>query len=177
MSTEINHSEQQMNNEFTNVIFPIGREFATIAAARTEAFNFGKRFNVAFVTGRSDQARGNLTLTCKHFGGPRKSVSQKENEEKDTDENAVKKYHKDTQKLFCDCFIKFKRSATSQNLCVVDTQHQHTHPIPRSSTTYAVYRKQDEETKALIVKILSLSTSNAAEVIMTVSYIYKILIF
>lgn len=109
-------------------------------------------------------------MTCKHFGGPR-NATVKKNTKKVADEKAVKKYHKDTQKLACKCFIKFKRSATSSNICVVDAQCQYTHPIPKYSTAYAVYRKQDEGTKVLIIKILSLSSSNAAEVVKTIRYI------
>ncbi|KAI9338061.1 hypothetical protein BD770DRAFT_448458 [Pilaira anomala] len=112
MNIEVEFPEQQQmnNDEFNIVIFPINREFPTIVAAKTEAFKFGGIYNnVPFVVGRSDPARGYLTLTCKHYGVPRIRLTQ----------------------------------------CI---------------------RKQNADTMDTIVKILSLSTSNATEVIMTVRY-------
>ncbi|KAI9347916.1 hypothetical protein BD770DRAFT_167786 [Pilaira anomala] len=168
MNTEIEFPEQQqMNDEFKNVIFPINREFPTIVAAKTEAFKFGGIYNVPFVVGRSDPARGYLTLTCKHYGVPRSMRSGTENAENTEVEETEEGYHKDTQKLSCPCYIKFKRSVKTQNIFVYEAHFEHNHPIPKSSTTYSMYRKQNADTMDTIVKILSLSTSNATEVIMT----------
>lgn len=166
--TEVNEypEQQQMNEEFENTFY-IDKEFPTLAAAKTEAFNFGRNYNVPFVVKRSDPTRGNMILTCQHFGLPRSMRADKASNEETETSVTEKQYHRDSQKLSCKCFIKFKKSRNG--VCVSDLHVQHGHPIPKSSTTYHVYRKQDSENKALIIKILSLSTSNAAEAIMTVS--------
>ncbi|KAI9330122.1 hypothetical protein BD770DRAFT_416620 [Pilaira anomala] len=168
MNTEIEFPEpQQMNDEFKKVIFPINMGFPTIVAAKTEAFKFGGIYNVPFVVGRSDPTREYLTLTCKHYGVPRSMRSGNENAENTEVEETEEGYHKDTHKLSCPCYIKFKRSVKTQNISVYEARFEHNHPIPKSSTTYSMYLKQNADTMDTIVKILSLSTSNATEVIMT----------
>ncbi|KAI9272153.1 hypothetical protein EDC94DRAFT_690580 [Helicostylum pulchrum] len=116
-------------NETFNEVFTIGKEYSTLSAAREEAFDFGKKNNIVFVT-RSSDARQKLYLCCKHGNTPRAQKKRRGAEER-------KKYRRDTQRLDCPCYIKYGKSPHGK-IMIKASSGDRNHPIPKKATTYAL---------------------------------------
>ncbi|KAI9273494.1 hypothetical protein EDC94DRAFT_655397 [Helicostylum pulchrum] len=74
MFEDVGNSDE---NETFNEVFTIGKEYSTLSAAREEAFDFGKKNNVVFVTRSSDTACQKLHLCRKHGNTPRAKKKKK----------------------------------------------------------------------------------------------------
>lgn len=164
MFESINNSNQAKT---FNEVFIVGKEYHSLSDARQEALNFGKENNVLFVTTNSNTTRQSLLLRCKHGNTPRAKKEVNEDEEK-------KKYHKDTQRFNCPCFIKYGKSSSGK--VVIRACHDgHNHPIPKKATTYALYRRQSNEVMGMILKTLALSSANPVETVMQVQTLKMLL--
>lgn len=149
--------------------FSIGKEFSNLKFARSDALKFGKIRNIAFVTTTSSNARMSLHLSCKHGNVLRV---------KNTDASAIiklingesekKKYHKDTQRSDCPCYIKYGKNPTTGKIVIKERYGVHNHPIPKNASTYAMYRKQDHKVSEMIMKILSVPFADPVGAVMSV---------
>lgn len=141
--------------------FSIGKEYINLTFARSDALKFGKINNIAFVTTTSSNARMSLHLSCKHGNTLRVKTADKGEPEK-------KKYHKDTQRSGCPCYIKYGKNPSTGKLMIKERNGLHNHPIPKNSSTYAMYRKQNHKVSEMIMKILNVPFADPVGAVMSV---------
>lgn len=178
MLAESQDDDVQMRKEFVE-LFQIGKVFESREALKQTIHEFGKRFNVVFSIANSHPSRGEFRYICKHGGlkrekGPKKDAYEECIETIDCTEGtetvtgktgkATKKktYKRELQKHECPAVINVF------NLKVKNICNEHNHPLPKSSTTYAIFRKQTPEIMERIYGILSSGAKDPVTVAMSV---------
>lgn len=144
--------------------FPIGAKFNSIDHLREQAVVCGSENNVSIVTQRSSQERKTITLACQHSGEYRKAKSAGEL----IVTTATRK--KATYKLGCPMHITASSDAFD-NIIVRGACFEHNHGLIHDRRTYSVFRKLDNDTFELAVKLLEKFTPSKT---LTVSHIYRI---
>ncbi|KAI8643917.1 hypothetical protein BD408DRAFT_414092 [Parasitella parasitica] len=141
-------SNEIMLNEFRN-LFESGKTYPTLADLRSEITNFGQKHNVVMSIKNSNFR--SIHLWCKHAGVFTK-LERKSKKANDSDK-VVKPRKKSTQRTDCQCFIKAK---LINEIWVIERSHgEHNHPIPKNRTVYSVHRRQNKQTKDLILQLLN----------------------
>jgi hypothetical protein len=133
--------------------FSVGKTFNTLEELRATAFEYGRRYNVALTTSKSDKTK--VYLICKHGGFYRKNANKKRPPPKD---NApVKTRNRMSQKSGCSCLI-YARCCKGSFWTVRKSIGEHNHPIAADPTKYAMYRSLGPAHLALVHKLLKENT-------------------
>ncbi|KAL7324962.1 hypothetical protein PS15p_210075 [Mucor circinelloides] len=126
--------------------FAIGRMFQSLEELRTEAFDYGRKYNVALTTSKSDKTK--VYLICKHGGFYRK------NNKKASDLNQnIKPRLRRSQKTGCACMI-YARCCRGSFWVIRKCIGEHNHPIADDPRAYAMYRSLSPEHLLLVHRLL-----------------------
>lgn len=135
--------------------FPVGKTFDSLEQLRKVALDYGKRYNVALTTSKSDKTK--VYLICKHGGYYRKNVNKKKPAPKDK-ATPVKTRVRKSQKSGCSCLI-YARCSKGAIWTIRKSIAEHNHPIAVDPRTYAMYRSLDSDQLAFVHKLLGENTS------------------
>ncbi|KAL9552716.1 hypothetical protein MBANPS3_003628 [Mucor bainieri] len=126
--------------------FAVGRMFQSLEELRTEAFEYGRKHNVALTTSKSDKTK--VYLICKHGGFYRK------NNKKASDLNQnIKPRLRRSQKTGCACMI-YARCCRGSFWVIRKCIGEHNHPIAEDPRAYAMYRSLSPEHLLVVHRLL-----------------------
>ncbi|KAI8369060.1 hypothetical protein BD560DRAFT_397889 [Blakeslea trispora] len=143
--------------------FSVGRMFDSLEELRTEAYEYGRKHNVALTTSKSDKTK--IYLICKHGGQYRRNTKR-------PPPGTVKPRIRKSQKTGCACMI-YARHCKGSFWVIRKSIGEHNHPVVNDETQYAMYRTltpeqlldvhrllRDHVSVALIVKSLKSKGAN-----------------
>ncbi|KAI9473893.1 MAG: hypothetical protein EXX96DRAFT_487564 [Benjaminiella poitrasii] len=125
--------------------FATGRMFQTLEELRTEAYEYGRKHNVALTTSKSDKTK--IYLICKHGGQYRKNTKRSQTNK------AVKPRIRRSQKTGCACMI-YARCCRGSFWIIRKSVGEHNHPIAEDPRTYAMYRSLSPEHLLVVHRLL-----------------------
>ncbi|KAI8641322.1 hypothetical protein BD408DRAFT_418325 [Parasitella parasitica] len=132
--------------------FAIGRMFQTLDELRNEAFEYGKKHNVALTTSKSDKTK--IYLICKHGGQYRK------NNKRPVPGKNVKPRIRSSHKIGCPCMI-YARCCRGSFWIVRKCVGEHNHPIADDPRTYSMYRCLSDEHLLVVRRLLREHVGNS----------------
>ncbi|KAI8973287.1 hypothetical protein BDF20DRAFT_881551 [Mycotypha africana] len=138
--------------------FGVGRVFESLEALRGAVFEYGKKYNVALTTSKSDKSK--VYLLCKH-GGKHRKVTKKSDitaaAAPTTPALATPKKVKTrvrlSQKTGCECMI-YARKCRDGLWMIKKSIPQHNHPIASDPAMYPMYRSLPPEYLLVVHKLL-----------------------
>ncbi|KAI8969706.1 hypothetical protein BDB01DRAFT_855566 [Pilobolus umbonatus] len=142
-STEKVDTDNALITEFYER-FSSGTMFETLQALRSAVYDYGRKYNVALTTSKSDKAK--VYLICKHGGHYRKTSKRKSDKE-------VKPRMRRSQKTGCECMI-YARCCRNSFWIIRKSVGEHNHPIAEDPRTYAMYRSLSPENLLMVHKLL-----------------------
>ncbi|KAI8353643.1 hypothetical protein EDC96DRAFT_577192 [Choanephora cucurbitarum] len=110
--------------------FSVGRMFDSLEDLRTEAYEYGRKHNVALTTSKSDKTK--IYLICKHGGQYRRNTKR-------PTPGTVKPRIRKSQKTGCACMI-YARHCKGSFWVIRKSIGEHNHPINSNESHYAMYR-------------------------------------
>ncbi|KAG2203221.1 hypothetical protein INT46_002503 [Mucor plumbeus] len=125
--------------------FAMGRMFQTLEELRAEAFEYGRKHNVALTTSKSDKTK--VYLICKHGGHYRK------NNKRPSEDKTIRPRIRRSQKTGCACMI-YARCCRGSFWIIRKSIGEHNHPIAEDPRTYAMYRSLSPEHLLLVHRLL-----------------------
>ncbi|CEP11091.1 hypothetical protein [Parasitella parasitica] len=132
--------------------FAVGRMFQTLDELRNEAFEYGKKHNVALTTSKSDKTK--IYLICKHGGQYRK------NNKRPVPGKNVKPRIRSSHKIGCPCMI-YARCCRGSFWVVRKCVGEHNHPIAEDPRTYSMYRCLSDEHLLVVRRLLREHVGNS----------------
>ncbi|RCH95759.1 hypothetical protein CU098_001258, partial [Rhizopus stolonifer] len=120
--------------------FTVGRMFDTLEDLRNEAYEYGRKHNVALTTSKSDKTK--IYLICKHGGQYRRN-------NKRPPPGTVKPRIRRSQKTGCACMI-YARYCRGSFWVIRKSVGEHNHPIADDPSAYAMYRSLTPEQLLMI---------------------------
>ncbi|KAI9251243.1 hypothetical protein BY458DRAFT_524010 [Sporodiniella umbellata] len=131
--------------------FATGRMFNSLAELRTVAYEYGKKYNVALTTSKSDKTK--VYLICKHGGHYRQNRrAVKENENLKAEKDIRTRVRK-SQKTGCKCMV-YARRCKESFWVIRKSVAEHNHPIAQDPRTYAMYRSLSPENLLVVHRLL-----------------------
>ncbi|KAG2211893.1 hypothetical protein INT47_004580 [Mucor saturninus] len=128
--------------------FPTGQVFDSLASLRSTALEYGKKYNVALTTSKSDKTK--VYLICKHGGYYRKNIKKATSPDKPMVKTRIRK----SLKNGCSCLIYARYEKKGDFWTVRKSIGEHNHPIAEDPRTYAMYRSLEPEHLAFVHKQL-----------------------
>ncbi|KAI7904717.1 uncharacterized protein BX663DRAFT_503277 [Cokeromyces recurvatus] len=125
--------------------FAMGRMFQTLEELRTEAYEYGRKYNVALTTSKSDKTK--IYLICKHGGHYRKNTKRPQTNK------TIKPRIRRSQKTGCACMI-YARCCRGSFWIIRKSIGEHNHPIAEDPRTYAMYRSLSPEHLLIVHRLL-----------------------
>ncbi|KAG1046489.1 hypothetical protein G6F43_011028 [Rhizopus delemar] len=147
--------------------FATGRMFPSLADLRTAAYEYGKKYNVALTTSKSDKTK--VYLICKHGG------QYRQNDKRDRKNSATgvaststggpttittsltdKQFRprvRRSQKTGCECMI-YARCSKDSFWMIRKSIAEHNHPIAEDPRAYAMYRSLSPENLLVVHRLL-----------------------
>ncbi|KAI8083347.1 uncharacterized protein B0P05DRAFT_536980 [Gilbertella persicaria] len=124
--------------------FTVGRMFDTLEDLRNEAYEYGRKHNVALTTSKSDKTK--IYLICKHGGQYRRN-------NKRPPPGTVKPRIRRSQKTGCACMI-YARYCRGSFWVIRKSVGEHNHPIADDPSAYAMYRSLTPEQLLMVHRLL-----------------------
>ncbi|KAI9476408.1 MAG: hypothetical protein EXX96DRAFT_463335, partial [Benjaminiella poitrasii] len=141
--------QKELLDEF-NMMFQPGKSFPSLALLRSHVVAYGQKYNIVMSTKNSNYR--SIHLWCKHGGVYRKGKRRANQQD---DKKVIKQRKKATQRTNCECFIKAKVVNGGGGEWIIERSFgEHNHVIPKNKTVYSAHRKQSEEIKNLILRLL-----------------------
>ena len=132
--------------------FATGNMFPSLADLRTAAYEYGKKYNVALTTSKSDKTK--VYLICKHGGHYRQNEKRdKKKTEAAVPDKEVKPRVRRSQKTGCECMI-YARCSRDSFWMIRKSVAEHNHPIAEDPRTYAMYRSLSPENLLIVHRLL-----------------------
>ncbi|ORE03882.1 hypothetical protein BCV72DRAFT_212414 [Rhizopus microsporus var. microsporus] len=132
--------------------FATGNMFPSLADLRTAAYEYGKKYNVALTTSKSDKTK--VYLICKHGGHYRQNEKRdKKKTEIAVPDKEVKPRVRRSQKTGCECMI-YARCSRDSFWMIRKSVAEHNHPIAEDPRTYAMYRSLSPENLLIVHRLL-----------------------
>jgi hypothetical protein len=140
--------------------FSTGKIFQSLEALRNAAFDYGRKYNVAITTSKSDKTK--IYLICKHGGQYRQNANRKRAAALalKRQEKCIKPRQRRSQKQGCCCLI-YARRFKGQHWTIRKSQAQHNHQIAQDPRTYAMYRALQPEHLSTVHELLKENTGIA----------------
>ncbi|KAG1468817.1 hypothetical protein G6F56_003620 [Rhizopus delemar] len=135
-----------------NEQFATGRMFSSLSDLRTAAYEYGKKYNVALTTSKSDKTK--VYLICKHGGQYRQNKkAAKDNVLAITTEKDTKTRIRKSQKTGCKCMV-YARCFKESFWVIRKSVAEHNHPIAQDPRAYAMYRSLSPENLLAVRRLL-----------------------
>lgn len=133
--------------------FKTGKIFQSLEELRNAAFDYGRKYNVAITTSKSDKTK--IYLICKHGGQYRQNANRKRAAALalKRQEKCIKPRMRRSQKQGCCCLIYARRFKT-QHWTIRKSEAQHNHQIAQDPRTYAMYRALQPEHLSTVHELL-----------------------
>ncbi|CAO3634632.1 unnamed protein product [Mucor hiemalis] len=141
--------------------FSTGKIYQSLQDLRSAAFEYGRRYNIAITTSKSDKTK--VYLICKHGGQYRPNANRKRAAALALrrEEQSIRPRKRKSQKQGCCCLI-YARCSKGTHWMIRKSVAQHNHPISDDPSAYAMYRSLQPEHLLTVHKYLkeNISISN-----------------
>lgn len=168
--TGVNNHELDPSNPIITEFyerFSAGKVYQSLQELRSAAFEYGRRYNIAITTSKSDKTK--VYLICKHGGQYRPNANRKRAAALALrrEEKSIRPRIRKSQKQGCCCLI-YARCSKGTHWTIRKSVAQHNHAIAQDPRTYAMYRSLQPEHLLSVHRYLkeNISISNIVKTLM-----------